>query len=86
MKSPGLPYPDIRVFSKDIGMKFGTDKCVMLMMKKGKIVKSDGIELPNERAIKSLEKVESYKHLGASEPDELMINVIKEKVKKVCYR
>ena len=33
-------------------MQFGIDKCAMVVMKKGKIVKSDGIELPNEEIIK----------------------------------
>ena len=33
----------IRIFSEDIGMKFGIDKCAMLVVKRGKTVKSDGI-------------------------------------------
>ena len=43
----------VRVFSEDIGMKFGIGKCAMLVMKKGKIVKSVGIELPDHKVIKS---------------------------------
>ena len=35
----------VRVFSDDIGMEFGIEKCAMLVMEKGKIVKSVGIEL-----------------------------------------
>ena len=35
----------VRVFSEDIGMEFGIEKCAMLVMEKGKIVKSVGIEL-----------------------------------------
>ena len=34
----------IRVFSKDIGMEFGIEKCAILVREKGKIVKSVGIE------------------------------------------
>ena len=37
------------VFSEDIGMEFGIEKCAMLVMEKGKIVKSVGIELPNSK-------------------------------------
>ena len=33
-------------FSEDIGMEFGIDKYVMLVMEKRKIVKSVGVELP----------------------------------------
>ena len=29
----------VRAFSEDIGMKFGIEKCAMLVMEKGKIVK-----------------------------------------------
>ena len=37
----------VRVFSEDIGMEFGIEKCAMLVMEKGKIVKAAGIELPD---------------------------------------
>ena len=33
-------------FNEDIGMEFGIDKYVMLVMEKRKIVKSVGVELP----------------------------------------
>ena len=42
----------VRVFSEDIGMKFGIEKCATLVMEKGKIVKSVGIELPDAKVIK----------------------------------
>ena len=45
------------VFSEDIGMEFGIEKCAMLVMEKGKIVNSVGIELPDGKVIKSLKKV-----------------------------
>ena len=36
----------VRIFSKDIHMKFGLDKCAILEMKQGNKVNSTGIELP----------------------------------------
>ena len=51
----------VRVFSEDIGMEFGIEKCATLVMEKGKIVKSVGIELPDGKVIKSLQEGESYK-------------------------
>ena len=45
------------VFSEDIGMELGIEKCAMLLMEKGKILKSVGIELPDGTVIKSLQKV-----------------------------
>ena len=44
----------------------------MLVMEKGKIVKSVGIELPDDKVIKSLQEGESYKHLGILEADEFL--------------
>ena len=54
----------ICVFIKDIGMEFGMEKCSMLVMEKGKIVKSVVKELPDAKVIKSLHEGESYKYLG----------------------
>ena len=62
----------VRAFSEDIGMKFGIEKCAMLVMEKGKIVKSVGIELPDGKVIKSLQKGESYKYLGILEADKVL--------------
>ena len=61
----------VRVFSDDIGMEFGIEKCAMLVMEKGKIVKSVGIGLPDGKVIKSLQEGESYKYLGILELDKL---------------
>ena len=44
----------MRVFSNDIGMKFGVEKCAVLTMKKGNMANSDGITLPNKITIKGL--------------------------------
>ena len=41
----------------------------MLVIEKGKIVKSVVIELPDGKVIKSLQKVESFKSLGILEAD-----------------
>ena len=44
----------IRIFSKDVELEFGIQKCAMLMIEKGKIVKSVDIELSDGKVIKSL--------------------------------
>ena len=38
----------VRIFSQDIGMEFGIEKCAMLVMKSGKRHLTDGMELPNQ--------------------------------------
>ena len=50
------------VFNEDIGMKFGIEKCATLVMEKGEIVKAVGIELLDDKVIKSLQEGESYKY------------------------
>ena len=48
------------MFLVNIGMEFGIEKCAMLAMEIGKIVKSVGIELPDGKVIKSLQEGESF--------------------------
>ena len=76
------------VFSEDIGMEFGIEKCAMLVMEKGKIVKSVGIELPGGKVIKSLQEGESYKYLGILETEKFLeekmkLNVPKEYIRRL---
>ena len=74
----------IRIFSEDI--EFDIEECAMLVMEKGKIVKSVGIELPDEKVIKSLQEGESYKYLGILEGDKFLEEKIKLNVSKEYIR
>ena len=76
----------VHVFSEDIGMEFGIKKCATLVIEKGRIVKSVGIELPDGKVIKSLQEGESYKCLGILEADKFLeekmkLNVLKEYIR-----
>ena len=78
----------VRVFSEDIGMEFGIEKCATLVMEKRKIVKSVGIELPDGKVIKSVQEGESYKYLGILEADKFLeekmkLNVSKEYIRRL---
>ena len=44
----------VYVLSTDIGVEFGVKKCEILTMKRGKIVKSEGIKLPDCEVIKQV--------------------------------
>ena len=44
--------------SSDIGMIFGMDKCGLVVLKRGKLVDCDGIQLPNGEVIKQVEKMD----------------------------
>ena len=72
----------VLVFSEDIGMKFGIEKCAMLVMEKGGILKSVGVELPDGKVIKSLQEGERYKYLGILKADEFLEEKMKLNVSK----
>ena len=76
----------VKIFSQDIGMQFGIKKCAVLIMKRGKVVESNGILLPDEQQIKSLRKDEGYKYLGILEADQIKSTEMKTNVTKEYYR
>ena len=87
-KGLDLLVQTVRVFSEDIGMEFCIKKCATLVMEKGRTVKSVGIELPDGKAIKSLQEGESYKYLGILQADKVLeekmkLNVFKENIRRL---
>ena len=76
----------VRVFIEDIRMEFGIEKCAILVMEKGKTVKSVGIELPDGKIIKSLQEGESYKYFGILEADKFLEDKMKLNVSKEYIR
>ena len=53
-------------FSKDIGMKFGQEKCAYIKIEKGKNTTTSAIEI-NGLKIKPIQEGESYRYLGQDE-------------------
>ena len=51
-QQPNMLVRTVCVFSIDIGMEFGIKKCRIFIMKRGKIVKSEEIKLPDDEVIK----------------------------------
>ena len=67
------------IFSEDIGMEFGLKKCGVVILKKGKLVKFDGIHLPNQEIMKEVDE-NGYTYLGILELDEIKEHEMKLKV------
>ena len=44
----------MRAFSDDVGTVFGLDNCSGLVLKRGKIVRTEGIELPDGKHMKEM--------------------------------
>ena len=49
----------VRIYSQDIEMEFGREKCTMLVMISGKRYITDGIEQPNQDKIRTLKEKET---------------------------
>ena len=64
------------------GMKFGIEKCAVLIIKRGKVTQS----LPDDTIIRSLKEREGYKYLGVLEADVMLYKQMKEKIKKEYLR
>ena len=71
----------VYVFSTDINMEFGIKKYGILTMKSGKIVKSEGIKLPDGEVMKQVGQ-EGCTYLGTIELDKIKETEMKEQITK----
>ena len=69
----------VLIFSEDIGMVFGLKKCGLVIVIKGKLVKFDGIHLPDQEIMKEVEE-NRHTYLGILELDEIKEHEMKIKV------
>ena len=76
----------VRIYSRDIGIEFSIEKCAMLVMKSGKWHMTDGMELPNDDKIRTLEENETYKYLEILEADTIKQVQMKDKIRKEYLR
>ena len=60
----------VRIFSDDIGMEFGLDKCATIKMKRGKLVEMERVTLAEGNEMSALEEDGEYKYLGILEADD----------------
>lgn len=70
----------VEVYSRDIGMEFGLEKCAVLKMEGGVKVGCGGIELPSGEVMKEVEEA-GYKYLGVLEGAGIKNKEMKEKVR-----
>ena len=75
----------VKVFSEDIGMEFGLDKCAVLILKRGMKVRCEGILLPDGQKMGAVDE-DGYKYLGVLEGADIMQKEMKEKVRKEYLR
>ena len=75
----------VEVFSQDIGMEFGIKKCGVIIMNRGKVKSTDGIELPSGEKIREIEE-DGYKYLGILEYDRVKEQEMKDKFRNEYFR
>ena len=63
-------------------MEFGLSKCAKATFKRGKLQKSDYVQLDEETMIKDLEQEKVYKYLGIDNSSGIQHATIKQKLKK----
>ena len=76
----------VRIYSQDIGMELGIEKCAMLLKKSGKPLMTDGMELPNHDKIRTFGENETYKYLSILEADTIKQVEMKDKIRKEYLR
>ena len=75
----------VKTFSSDIKMIFGLDKCAVVNIKKGVVMRGGGMDVDQNTHIKSLEVEETYKYLGMEEAEGIMQVKMKNRVKKEYF-
>ena len=74
----------VRIFSDDVSMVFSLGKCTGLVLKRGKMVRTEGIELPDRKYMREVNP-DRYKYLGLLQFDSIMNREMKEKGKSEYY-
>ena len=66
-------------------MEFGLSKCEVLIMKTGKLVKTEGISMHDGKVIKNIEE-DGYNYLGILKADSIKQEEMKGQIKKESTR
>jgi hypothetical protein len=74
------------MFSQNIGMTFGIEKCAKVTIKRGKQLMSNNIKLSEDMTIQDLDQEANYKYLGVEEASGISHNKMKEKIRREFYR
>ena len=71
----------VRIVSGDIRMAFGIEKCSFASIQRGKVTRTEGIQLLDGNNIKDIDEA-GYEYLGIIEGEEIKHQEMKEKTRK----
>ena len=75
----------VRIYSQDIKIEFGIEKCTILVMKSSKRHLTDGMELPNQYKMRTPGEKKTYKYLGILEDNITKQEKMMKKIKKEYF-
>ena len=75
----------VKIFSEDIKMEFGLPKCGVLIMKRGRVVKNEGISMSDGKMMKNIEEG-GYKYLGIFKANGRKHEEMEDQIKKEYIR
>ena len=75
----------VKIYSDDVRMNFGPNKCACITLQRGKKIHENGIRLSNSETINDFEEL-AYKYLGLLEEDKLKSTETKNIVKAEYLR
>ena len=75
----------VNIFSEDNGMQFGIKKCGVLTIERGKVIRTDGIRLPDGQHIKDIDEI-GFAYLAILETDKIKEKEMKEKFSREYLR
>ena len=75
----------VHIFSEDIGMQSGIKKCGLIIMERGKVIRTDGIRLPDGQQLKDIDETD-YIYLAILETDKIKEKEMKKKFSKEYLR
>ena len=75
----------VEVFRQDIGMEFSIKECGVIIMNRGKVKSTYGIELPSGEKIREIEE-DGYKYLGILEYGRVKEQEMKDKFRNEYFR
>ena len=78
-------FPQYKLLNNNIGMEFGIKKCGVLVLKRGKVVSSEGVEMSDSERTKEIEK-NRYKYLGILEYNKIKESKMKENFRREYLR
>ena len=64
-------------FDFNVGMIFGLARCAVLVLKRGKMIQTEGVELPDQKRLGEVNH-DRYKYLGLLQIDFMMNREMKE--------